>query len=91
MERYLPRSVGVTGQTVGADELKALHDLGLARLLANWLFGAVVDLVKVARGKRIGEIDSRLVDIPRGLHGALVWMPQALVTYVFVRMSQALV
>ena len=37
-------------QEVGADELKPLCDLGLARLVPNWLFGVVHDLVHVARG-----------------------------------------
>ena len=78
-------------QEVGADELKPPRDLGLVRLVAKWLFGAVVDLVNVAHGQRAGEIDSSLGDIPRVLHGALVRMPEALVLDVLVRMSRALV
>ena len=62
-------------QDVGADELKPPHDLGLVRLVAKWLFGTVIDLVNVARGQRVGEIDSRLGIVPRGLRDALVWTP----------------
>ena len=55
---------------VGSDELKSLHDLGLARLFATWLLGTLVDLADVARGQRV--IGSRLGDVPCGLQGALV-------------------
>ena len=41
-------------QEVGADEPKSLRGLGLAQLVASWIFGAVVDLVNAARGQRIG-------------------------------------
>ena len=37
-------------QEVGAGGLKLLRDLGRAQFVANWLFGAVVDLVNVACG-----------------------------------------
>ena len=78
-------------QKVGADEQKPLRDLGLAWLKANWLFGAVVDVVDVARDQRVGEFEYRLGDVPRGLHGAHVQIPEALVPVVLVRMAQALV
>ena len=78
-------------QEVSADELKPPHYLGLALLTVNWLFSAVVGLVYVARGQRVSETDSRLGDVPRGLHGALVRIPEALVRDVLVQMSQALV
>ena len=58
-------------QEVSAHELKLLRDLGLARFVGNWLFGAVVDLVNVARGQRVDRIDSYLGDVLLGLHGAL--------------------
>ena len=87
-EAAVPSRRGRHGtQEVGADELKPPRDLGLTRLVANWLFGAVVDLVNVTRGQRVREIDS---DVPCGLHGELVRMPEALVPEVLVRMSQAL-
>ena len=41
-------------QEVGADEMKPLRDLGLARLVPNWLVGALVDLAVVARDERVG-------------------------------------
>ena len=56
----------------------------------NWLFGAVFDFVKIVRDQRVGEIDSRLGDVPRGGHGALVRMREVLVPDVLARMSQAL-
>ena len=45
----------------------------------------------VAHDQLVGDIDSRLGDVPRGLHGALVQMPEALVSDVIIRMSSALV
>ena len=46
-EAVVPAHRGRHGtQDVGADELKPPHDLGLARLVANWLFGAVVFFCK---------------------------------------------
>ena len=91
-EAVVPARRGRHGtQEIGADELKPFRDLGLARLFTNWLSDAVVYLVNVARGQRLGEIDSPLGDVPCGLHDALVQMPEALVRDVPVRMSQALV
>ena len=52
-------------QEVGAGKLKPLRGFGLARLIVNWLFGAVVDLVNVARDQRVDGIDSRLSHVPR--------------------------
>ena len=78
-------------QKIDVDDLKPPHDLGHARLVANLLFGVVVDLVNVVRGQRVGEIDSRIGDVPRGLRGALVWVCEALVPDILIRMSQALV
>ena len=67
-------------QEVGADVLKPPRVLGLARLVVNWLVGALVDLTDVVRGQRVGEIDSRLGGVPRGLYGALVRMSETLVS-----------
>ena len=66
-------------QGVGVDELKPLRDLDLAWFFVNWLFGTVIDLVNVARSQRVGEIDSRLGDVLRGLQGALIRMSKVLV------------
>ena len=43
----------------------------------NGLFGAVLGYVNVARGQRVGEIDSR--DVLQGLYGALVRKPEVVV------------
>ena len=78
-EEVLPVHHGRHGTNeVGDDGLKPLRDLGLARVVANWLFGAVVDLVNIVRSQRVGKIDSRLSDVPPGLHGAFVRIFQAL-------------
>ena len=69
-------------QEVDDDEPKPLRDLGLARLVMNWLLDALVDLADVARSQRVGEIGCCLCNVPCGLHGALVWMTQALVSDV---------
>ena len=61
-------------QEVGDDEPKALRDLGLTRLVTNWLLGALVDLADVARSQRVGEVGCCLGNVPCGLHGTLVWM-----------------
>ena len=45
----------------------------------NGLFGAVLGFVNAARGQRVGEIDSRLGDVPHGLYGALVRKPEVFV------------
>ena len=67
-EAVIPPRRGHHGTQEGvAGKLKPPRDLGLAWLIVNWLFGAVVNLVNVARGQRVGEIDSRLGDSPRGL------------------------
>ena len=66
-------------QEVYADELKPSRDLGLARLVAIWLIGALVNLADVAHGQRVSKIDSRLGDVPHGLYDALVWISQVLV------------
>ena len=76
MKRQFPRVMDVTGPK----RLKSsLRELGRARLVANRLLDALVDLADVARGQRVGENDFRLGDVPRGLHGALVRMSQAIV------------
>ena len=73
-EAVVPACRGRHGaQEVGANELKPLLDLGLAWLVAKWLLRALVDLADVARDQRLGEMDSRLGDVSRALHGALVW------------------
>ena len=46
------------------------------------MFGAVVDFLYVTRCQRAGGIDSRLGDRPRGLHGALVQMSEAIGPYL---------
>ena len=58
-------------QKTGTNKLKPFRDLGLARLLTNWLVGALVNLADVVHGQRVGEIDSRFVNIPGGLYSAL--------------------
>ena len=45
----------------------------------NGLFGAVLGYVNVARGQRVGEIVSRLGDVPQGPYGALVQKPEVVV------------
>ena len=91
-EAVVPARRGRHGiQEVSADELEPPRDLGLAQLVVNWLFNAVVDLVNVARGQLVGENDSRLGGVQRGLHGTLVRMTKELVPDVLVWMFQALV
>ena len=46
-------------------------------IVANRLLSALVDIEDVARGQGLGECDSRLGDVPHGLHIAPVWMSQA--------------
>ena len=72
---------------VGADELKPLRNLDLARFVANMVFGTAVDLEIIARNQRVGEIDSHLGDVLRSLHSALVWMSEALVPDFGARIS----
>ena len=64
---------------VDVDELKSLRDLGLDRIVANWLFDALVNLAGVVHGQQVGEIGSRLGNVTRGLDGVLVRMYQTLV------------
>ena len=91
-EAVVPARRGRHGiREVGTDGLKPPHDLDLARLVANWLFGAVINRVNIGRGQRVDEIDSRLGDVQRGLHGALVLMPEMLVRDVLVQISHTLV
>ena len=45
----------------------------------NGLFGAVLGYVNVARGQQVGEIDSRLGDVPQDLYGVLVRKPEVVV------------
>ena len=67
-------------ETQGLDinTLKQIRSLCLARLLANCLLDALVDLADVARGQRVSGSDSRLGDNSRSLHVELVRMSEAL-------------